>query len=181
MPLNREQDIIAILKQRFNDHLERHAGMDWQDVATRLIASPAKLSILGQMESSGGEPDVIAYDDSVDGYIFCDCCAESPTGRRSLCYDDPALQARKKNKPSGSAVAQSTAMGIELLSEADYRYLQTLGDFDLKTSSWIVTPESVRQRGGALFGDRRYDQVFIYHNGADSYYAARGFRGRLTV
>lgn len=181
MPLENEQQLIATLKQRFADHPQRHSGIEWQEVVTRLLADPVKLSILERMEQTGGEPDVIAYDDSVDGFIFCDCSAESPAGRRSLCYDDAALQARKKNKPSGSAVDQAVAMGIELLSEADYRYLQSLGDFDLKTSSWIVTPDSVRQRGGALFGDRRYDQVFIYHNGADSYYAARGFRGRLTV
>ncbi|PTY36836.1 hypothetical protein BGP77_05995 [Saccharospirillum sp. MSK14-1] len=181
MALENEQQLMATLKQRFADHPERHSGIDWQDVVTRLLANPSKLSILEQMEQTGGEPDVIAYDDSVDGFIFCDCSTESPTGRRSLCYDDTALQARKKNKPAGSVVDHAVAMGIELLSEADYRYLQSLGDFDLKTSSWVVTPDSVRQRGGALFGDRRYGQVFIYHNGADSYYAARGFRGRLTV
>lgn len=181
MALENEQQLIATLKQRFADHPQRHSGIDWQDVATRLLADPAKLSSLEQMERSGGEPDVIAYDDSVDGFVFCDCSAESPTGRRSLCYDDAALQARKKNKPSGSAMDQARAMGIELLSEADYRYLQTLGEFDLKTSSWLTTPANIRQRGGAIFGDRRYDQVFIYHNGADSYYAARGFRGRLLI
>lgn len=175
------QGLIELLHGRFKAHPERHPGIDWPEVATRLLGDPVKLTILERMEQSGGEPDVIAYDDSIDGFIFCDCSAESPTGRRSLCYDDAALQARKKNKPAGSAVDQAAAMGIELLSEADYRYLQSLGEFDLKTSSWIITPDSVRQRGGALFGDRRYDQVFIYHNGADSYYAARGFRGRLTV
>lgn len=181
MPIGHDLDLIEKLQQRFDAHPERHSGIDWQDVAARLIADPVKLGVLEQMEQTGGEPDVIAYDDSVDGFIFCDCSAESPSGRRSLCYDEVALQARKKNKPAGSAVDQAIAMGIELLSEADYRYLQSLGEFDLKTSSWIVTPEPVRKRGGALFGDRRYDQVFIYHNGADSYYAARGFRGRLTV
>ncbi|MFG1498033.1 DUF4256 domain-containing protein [Saccharospirillum sp. HFRX-1] len=176
-----KQDLITLLHQRFKAHPERHLGIDWSEVVTRLLADPAKLNILEQMEQSGGEPDVIAYDDSVDGYVFCDCVTESPAGRRSLCYDDAALQARKKNKPSGSAMDQALAMGIELLSEADYRYLQTLGEFDLKTSSWLATPDNIRQRGGAIFGDRRYDQVFIYHNGADSYYAARGFRGRLVV
>ncbi|WP_108124542.1 DUF4256 domain-containing protein [Saccharospirillum mangrovi] len=175
------QDLISVLKQRFDAHPERHAGIEWSDVAERLIANPGKLTALEQMETTGGEPDVIAYDDSIDAYVFCDCSAESPTGRRSLCYDDAALIARKKHPPEGSAEGQAIAMGIELLSEGDYRYLQTLGEFDLKTSSWLSTPDAIRSRGGAIFGDRRYDQVFIYHNGADSYYAARGYRGRLLV
>lgn len=176
-----KQDLMALLQQRFEVHPERHLGLEWSDIAARLSADAVKLGVLEQMEASGGEPDVIAYDDSIDGYVFCDCAAESPTGRRSLCYDDAALQARKKNPPAGSAMDQAIAMGIELLSEADYRYLQTLGEFDLKTSSWLQTPDAIRKRGGAIFGDRRYNQVFIYHNGADSYYGARGFRGRLVV
>lgn len=175
------QDLIATLSARFEAHPERHPDLDWAAIQSRLEASPDKLASLQRMEDSGGEPDVIAYYAESDRYIFCDCCAESPSGRRSLCFDEAALKARKKNKPAGSAMAAAEAMGVVLLNEADYRHLQTLGEFDLKTSSWIVTPDSVRQRGGALFGDRRYDQVFVYHNGAESYYAARGFRARLDL
>lgn len=155
--------------------------MDWDDVQARLRAHPAALKVLGAMEDSGGEPDVIAHDAATGAYLFCDCSAESPAGRRSLCYDRAARDARKANKPSGSAMALAADMGVELLTEAQYRDLQRLEPFDLKTSSWILTPPNVRALGGALFCDRRYDQVFVYHNGAESYYAARGFRGVLRV
>lgn len=172
-------ELLATLKSRFSDHPMRHEDLSWEEIEHRLNRSPSKLASLAEMERTGGEPDVIGL---IDGqYVFCDCSKESPTGRRSLCYDEAALEARKKNKPVGSAVDLARRMGIELLDEATYRHLQTLGEFDLKTSSWIKTPEAIRQKGGALFCDRRYDHVFVYHNGADSYYAARGFRGIVTL
>ncbi len=153
----------------------------WAEVRARLAAHPEKLGPLQQMEESGGEPDVVGRDGATGAVTFFDCAAESPAGRRSLCYDRAALDGRKQNKPANCALDVAAAMGVALLNEAQYRELQELGEFDRKTSSWIVTPERIRRMGGALFGDRRYDTVFVYHNGADSYYAARGFRGRLTV
>jgi Protein of unknown function (DUF4256) len=172
--------LIETLKARFEKNMQRHKGVAWAAVHARLERSPDALKALGAMEESGGEPDVIGEDKS--GQItFCDCSAESPTGRRSLCYDKKALDSRKENKPKGSAVETAARMGIELLTEEQYRELQGLGEFDTKTSSWVGTPTDVRSRGGALFCDRRYGRVFVYHNGAESYYAARGFRGRLRV
>ena len=173
--------LLATLQQRFGQHPERHPGLAWTTVEARLAAHPKQLAVLAAMEASGGEPDVIAQDPATGALSFCDCAAESPAGRRSLCYDDAALAARKLHKPAGSAVALAASLGIGLLDEAQYRHLQTLGAFDTKTSSWLRTPPAIRQLGGALFGDRRYGQVFTYHNGAESYYAARGFRGLLTV
>lgn len=172
--------LLQALKARFEKHMPRHRGIAWGDVRARLEGLPAALQALAEMERTGGEPDVIGREG--DGrLIFCDCAAESPAGRRSLCYDRDALDARKENKPAGSAVEAAAVMGVELLTEAQYRELQQLGEFDLKTSSWVLTPPAVRQLGGALFCDRRYGQVFVYHNGAQSYYAARGFRGRISV
>ena len=173
--------LLATLQQRFGQHPERHPGLAWTTVEARLAAHPKQLAVLAAMEASGGEPDMIAQDPATGALSFCDCAAESPAGRRSLCYDDAALAARKLHKPGGSAVALAASLGIGLLDEAQYRHLQTLGAFDTKTSSWLRTPPAIRQLGGALFGDRRYGQVFTYHNGAESYYAARGFRGLLTV
>ena len=170
-----------MLKSRFENHLHRHAGHSWAAVQVRLEGNPAALRSLHEMESTGGEPDVIGYDETPGQYLFCDCAAESPLGRRSLCYDREALNARKENKPAGCAVEAAAAMGVELLTEAQYRALQGLGEFDTKTSSWVSTPEDVRALGGALFCDCRYGKVFVYHNGAQSYYAARGFRGLLRV
>jgi hypothetical protein len=174
-------DLRRTLEARFAAHASRHPGIAWADVRARLDAHPAALRVLGEMEASGGEPDVIGRDADTGQYLFCDCAAESPLGRRSLCYDGEALAARKEHKPASSAVAMAEAMGVELLDEAQYHALQALGAFDTKTSSWLRTPPKLRARGGALFGDRRYDRVFIYHNGASSYYAARGFRGLLRV
>lgn len=177
-----ERDLLLrSLQARFEKHPHRHATMAWEPVLARLQALPAALTSLGAMEATGGEPDVIGRDEATGRFIFCDCSPESPPGRRSLCYDRAALDARKENKPAGSAVETAAAMGVELLSEEQYRALQRLGEFDVKTSSWIATPEDVRALGGALFGDRRYGRVFVYHNGAPSYYAARGFRGLLYV
>ncbi|MCS6835803.1 MAG: DUF4256 domain-containing protein [Anaerolineae bacterium] len=183
MILSAEQSkaLLALLSDRFKKHISRHAGLDWASVQARLEAYPAKLWSLYEMERSGGEPDVVAYDAVSGAYVFYDCSSESPMGRRSLCYDQVALTARKANQPLGSALGMAEAMGIELLDEEQYRALQTLGQFDRKTSSWIKTPPKIRQLGGALFADRRYDTVFIYHNRASSYYASRGFRGALIV
>ncbi|MES2757071.1 MAG: DUF4256 domain-containing protein [Pseudomonadota bacterium] len=174
-------ELIATLQARFTKNVCRHEGIDWRQVQAKLEASPAKLQVLEEMERTGGEPDVVAYDDQAGAFIFCDCSPETPTGRRSLCYDRKALDARKENKPGGAAVEMASSMGIELLTEAQYRELQALGEFDRKTSSWVRTPPEIRNLGGALFCDRRYNQVFLYHNGAESYYGARGFRGRLKV
>jgi len=176
----REQ-LLELLQRRFAQHPHRHTSHAWEAVRARLAAAPAALRTLQAMESSGGEPDVIGHDESSGQYLFCDCSAESPLGRRGLCYDRAALDARRENKPPGSATETAAAMGVELLSEAQYRELQRLGEFDTKTSSWIATPADLRALGGALFGDRRYGRVFVYHNGAQSYYAARGFRGLLRV
>jgi hypothetical protein len=175
------QSLLDALKKRFEKNTSRHEGITWADVLARLEANPDALASLHEMESTGGEPDVIGREKKSGQVTFCDCSAESPSGRRSLCYDQEALDARKEAKPKGSATDLAAEMGIELLTEADYRKLQTLGEFDLKTSSWIKTPASIRALGGALFCDRRYDTVFVYHNGAQSYYAARGFRGLVRV
>jgi hypothetical protein len=176
----RRDELIATLKARFEKHVNRHRGIAWAAVQARLERNPNALKSLRAMEDSGGEPDVIGEEKS--GHIlFCDCSRESPAGRRSLCYDNEALRSRKENKPKGSAAEVATEMGVELLTEPQYRELQQLGEFDTKTSSWVQTPPDVRALGGALFCDRRYGKVFVYHNGAESYYAARGFRGRLRV
>jgi hypothetical protein len=173
-------DLMATLKARFEKNMGRHTAMDWKVVESKLIAHPAKLWSLNQMEQTGGEPDVVILDKNNKGIAFCDCSAESPAGRRSYCYDKAALDARKENKPKHSALAMAEEMGIEILTEEQYRSLQKLGNFDLKTSSWVFTPPEIRKLGGAIFCDRRYDQVFVYHNGAESYYAARGFRGIMN-
>ena len=175
------EELLKALKTRFEKNMGRHKGIEWAKVEARLEASPEKLWSLNEMESTGGEPDVVGHDKKAGEYIFFDCSAESPKGRRSVCYDREALEARKEHKPKDSAIDMATAMGIELLTEEQYRELQKLGEFDLKTSSWVKTPSEIRKLGGALFCYRRYNQVFLYHNGADSYYAARGFRGSLRV
>ena len=175
------EELLATLKARFENNMNRHKGLTWSDVQKKLESNPEKLASLHEMEETGGEPDVVAHDKRTGEYKFLDCSAESPSGRRSLCYDGEALAARKENKPKGNAIDTAAAMGIELLTEDEYRELQKLGSFDTKTSSWVQTPSAIRKRGGALFCDRRYDHVFTYHNGADSYYAARGFRGSLKV
>jgi hypothetical protein len=176
-----QNELLQTLKERFEAHMERHQGRDWAKVQVKLEAQPVKLLSLNEMELTGGEPDVVGFDQKTGEYIFFDCSPESPAGRRSLCYDREALKSRKKHKPENSVLDMTAAMGIELLTEAQYRELQKLGEFDLKTSSWVLTPEKVRKLGGALFCDRRFDTVFTYHNGADSYYSARGFRGALKV
>lgn len=173
--------LLKILETRFEKNKSRHKGIDWPKVKARLESSPEKLWSLQQMEDSGGEPDVVGQDKKTGAVIFYDCSPESPTGRRSICYDKKALDARKENKPRDSAMNMAAGMGVELLNEAQYRELQLMGDYDCKTSSWILTPDAIRQHGGAIFGDKRYKHVFIYHNGADSYYAARGFRASLKV
>ena len=173
--------ILDILKARFNQNMERHKDLGWNSIEKKLKDNPSKLRSLNEMEQSGGEPDVVDFDLDKGEYIFFDCSAESPTGRRSVCYDREALESRKKFKPSNNAIDLAAAMGVEILTEDQYRYLQKLGKFDAKTSSWIQTPSAIRKLGGALFGDYRYDHVFIYHNGADSYYAARGFRCSLRI
>ncbi len=176
-----QEDLLSMLKVRFEKNMNRHEGLEWAKIQAKLEANPEKLWSLNEMEQTGGEPDVVGYDEKKDEYIFYDCSAESPKGRRSICYDREALESRKKHKPENSAIDMAAAMGIELLSEEQYRELQKLGNFDMKTSSWVQTPSDIRELGGALFCDRRYGQVFLYHNGADSYYAARGFRGSLRV
>ena len=178
---NKHQELINILQTRFEKNMHRHKGMKWNDVLKRIEGKQKILSTLNQMEETGGEPDVISYDKKTDEYIFADCAAETPKGRRSICYDDAALKARKENKPASSASAMAEEIGIELMSEEEYRDLQKLEKFDTKTSSWLKTPAAIRKLGGAIFGDYRYGQVFVYHNGAESYYAARGFRGTLRV
>ena len=181
LPADEREALLHTLQTRFEKQMERHQTIDWADVQARLEAYPDKLWSLKEMERTGGEPDVIGRDEASGAFIFVDCAAESPKGRRSLCYDRDALEARKKHKPENSAVDLAESMGVEMLSEEDYRALQSLGEFDRKTSSWVKTPAAIRALGGALFCDRRYDTVFVYHNGAESYYAARGFRGSLTV
>lgn len=181
MKKKERDELVQTLQARFEKNMQRHKGIAWADVSARIESNPDALASLHAMEASGGEPDVIGRDRKSGAVLFCDCSMQSPAGRRSLCYDAEALEARKKNKPEGSAVAAAAAMGIELLTEEEYRELQKLGEFDTTTSSWIQTPSDVRSLGGALFCDRRYDKVFVYHNGAESYYAARGFRGLLRV
>lgn len=176
-----KKELLALLKERFEANQKRHKGVAWETVEAKLKASEAKLWSLSEMEKTGGEPDVVAIDKKTGDIIFVDCAPESPEGRRSLCFDKAALLSRKANAPEGDAVSMALAMGTELLDTEMYKVLQKLGDFDTKTSSWLATPESVRALGGALFGDCRYDAVFVYHNGADSYYAARGFRVMLRV
>lgn len=181
LPAERAEDLLKILQGRFEKHMDRHKGIEWANVAAKLTASPDKLWSLDEMEETGGEPDVIGYDAQTSEFIFCDCSAESPKGRRSVCYDHEALESRKEHKPSNSAVGKAAEMGIELLTEEQYRDLQKLGKFDTKTSSWVATPVDVRKLKGAIFCDWRYGRVFTYHNGAESYYAARAFRGMLKV
>ena len=181
--LSQEQaeELLKVLKIRFEKNMARHKGLDWTKVEDRLKANPKKLWSLDQMEETEGEPDVVGLDKKTGEYIFYDCSAESPKGRRSTCYDHEALESRKEHKPKDSAVNMANEMGIEILTEEEYRGLQELGNFDLKTSSWVKTPSDIRKLGGAVFCDRRYNTVFLYHNGAESYYAARGFRGSLRV
>lgn len=181
MKTQERQKLLQALQARFEKNMQRHKGIAWADVLARLEANAAALKALGEMEATGGEPDVIGRDQAKGHYIFCDCAPESPSGRRSTCYDPAALASRKENKPKDSAMGMAAAMGVDLLTEEQYRALQELGEFDLKTSSWVKTPPEVRKLGGALFCDRRYGKVFVYHNGAESYYAARGFRGLLRV
>ncbi len=181
LPQEQRDELIRLLKARFEKNMKRHKGIEWAKVQARLEGNTEKLWSLNEMEITGGEPDVVGQDKKTGGYIFIDCAAESPKGRRSLCYDHEALESRKEHKPQYSAVEMASDMGIELLTEEQYRDLQQLGNFDTKTSSWIVTPANIRKLGGALFCDRRYDHVFVYHNGAESYYAARAFRGWLSV
>jgi hypothetical protein len=175
------EDLLKVLKTRFEKNMNRHKGLEWAKIQAKLEADPEKLWILDDMEVTGGEPDVIGYDKKTGEYIFYDCSAESPKDRRSLCYDRKALESRKENKPKNNAIDMATEMGIEILTEEQYRQLQKLGEFDTKTSSWVKTPDDIRELGGAVFCDRRYNTVFLYHNGAESYYAARGFRGSLKV
>jgi hypothetical protein len=181
MPSPNSHSLLETLEARFEENMHRHRGVSWAKVQARLEASDTALRSLGDMEASGGEPDLIAYEKKSGQCTFCDCAPESPTGRRSLCYDRKALDSRKENKPKGCAEDLAAAMGVEILSEKQYRELQELGEFDTKTSSWVATPAEVRALGGALFCDRRYGRVFLYHNGAESYYAARGFRALLLV
>src|SRR5215213_3188139 len=179
-PEQREQ-LLETLKARFEKNMNRHKGLEWAKVQAKLEANPKKLWSLNEMERTGGEPDVVGHDKKAGEYVFYDCSAESPKGRRSICYDREALEARKEHKPKDSAINMAAAMGIELLTEEQYRELQQLGEFDTKTSSWVQTPSDIRKLGGALFCDRRYGHVFVYHNGAESYYGARAFRGSLRV
>ena len=181
MKVQQSEELLRTLKARFEKNMNRHKGLEWAKVRARLVADREKLWSLNEMERTGGEPDVIGHDKKAGEYIFYDCSSESPNGRRSLCYDREALESRKEHKPKDNAIDMAAAMGIELLTEEQYRALQKLGDFDTKTSSWLKTPSDIRRLGGALFADRRYDNVFVYHNGAPSYYAARGFRGSLRV
>jgi hypothetical protein len=175
------EELLGKLKSRFDKNMKRHKGLEWARIQAKLEASPDKLSSLSEMERSGGEPDVVGYDKKTGEFIFVDCSAESPKGRRSACYDRAALESRKEHKPGNNAMDMAAAMGVELLTEQEYRELQKLGEFDTKTSSWVKTPAEIRKLGGALFCDRRYNTVFLYHNGAESYYAARAFRGSLRV
>lgn len=178
---NEATELLKILKTRFQKHMPRHASLSWDALETRLRQQPEKLWTLQQMEDTGGEPDVVGQDPKTGAYVFMDCALESPKGRRSLCYDHQALESRKEFKPANSALNMAAEMGIEILTEADYRQLQDLMPFDTKTSSWVATPAAIRKLGGAIFCDRRFDHVFMYHNGAESYYAARGFRGKVEV
>ena len=181
LPPEQREDLLQTVKARFEKNMNRHQGLEWAHVQAKLEAHPDKLWSLHEMERTGGEPDVVDYDEKTGAYIFYDCSAESPKGRRSVCYDREALESRKEHKPQNSAMDMAADMGIEILTEEQYRKLQKLGNFDLKSSSWVKTPASIRKLGGAIFCDRRYDTVFVYHNGAESYYGARGFRGSLRV
>jgi len=181
MKAKQREELLRALKARFEKNLNRHKGLEWAKVQAKLESNPEKLWSLNEMERTGGEPDVVGYDKKTGEYIFHDCSAESPKDRRSVCYDRKALESRKEFKPKDTAMDMAAAMGIEILTEEQYRELQKLGNFDTKTSSWLKTPSEIRKLGGAIFADRRYDHVFVYHNGADSYYAARGFRGSLRV
>jgi hypothetical protein len=181
LPSAQREQLVSSLRSRFEKHPNRHKGIDWSRVQSRLDAAPEKLWALNEMERTGGEPDVVAHDKKTGEYVFFDCSDESPKGRRSVCYDRDALNSRKEHKPKTSALDLALAIGIEILTEEQYRELQTLGEFDTKTSSWVKTPPDIRKLGGAIFCDRRYNHVFTYHNGAESYYAARGFRGALRV
>jgi hypothetical protein len=174
-------EILETLRTRFEHNQHRHQGIHWADIQSKLEAQPQKLWSLNEMEKTGGEPDVIGYDTQTDEFIYCDCSAESPQGRRNICYDQEALESRKEFKPENSALGMAEVMGIEILTEEQYRELQKLGNFDTKTSSWLKTPPAIRKLGGAIFADRRYDHVFVYHNSASSYYGSRGFRGMLRV
>jgi hypothetical protein len=175
------QELLRALKDRFEKNMDRHIGLEWAKVQAKLGANTEKLWSLNEMERTGGEPDVIGFDKKTGEYVFYDCCADSPIGRRNVCYDRVALESRKEHKPENNAIDMAASMGIEILTEEQYRELQKLGNFDTKTSSWLKTPSDIRKLGGALFADRRYDHVFVYHNGADSYYGVRGFRGELRV
>ena len=181
LPAEQRDELLNVLKARFEKNMNRHKGLEWPKVQAKLEADGEKLWSLSEMERTGGEPDVVGHDKKTGEYLFYDCSAESPKDRRSLCYDREALNARKEHKPKDSAIDMATAMGVEILTEEQYRELQKLGNFDTKTSSWVKTPSEIRKLGGALFCDRRYDHVFVYHNGADSYYAARAFRASLRV
>ncbi len=181
LPAGKREELLNTLKARFEKNMNRHKGLDWSKVQARLEANPEKLWSLSEMERTGGEPDVVEYDKKTGEYIFYDCSAESPQGRRSVCYDGEALESRKEHKPKNSALDMADAMGIEILTEEQYRKLQEIGTFDTKTSSWIQTPSEIRKLSGAIFADFRYGTVFVYHNGAESYYAGRGFRGFLKV
>lgn len=181
MTAKQREELLGALKARFETNMNRHKGLEWAYVQAKLEANPEKLWSLNEMERTGGEPDVVGHDNKTGEYIFYDCSAESPKGRRSVCYDREGLESRKEHKPEDSAIDRAAAMGIELLTEEQYRELQKLGNFDTKTSSWVKTPAEIRKLGGALFCDRRYDHVFVYHNGAESYYGARAFRGSLRV
>lgn len=176
-----EKEILDVLRTRFHENLNRHQGIEWNDIEAKLINNKDKLFTLSEMERTGGEPDVVDYNKVKDEYIFFDCSQESPEGRRNLCYDKEALDARKANKPENNAIDLAKSIGIEILNEEQYRFLQTLGNFDLKTSSWLKTPQEIRKLGGAIFADFRYNNVFVYHNGAQSYYGVRGFRGYCSV
>ncbi len=181
LPAELQQELLSVLKARFEKNMNRHRGLDWTKLQSKLEKNAEKLWSLDEMESTGGEPDVVGYDKKTGEYIFYDCAAESPAGRRSVCFDQEALEKRKEHKPKNSAMNMAAEMGIAILTEEQYRELQQLGKFDTKTSSWIATPSAIRKLGGALFADYRYGTVFVYHNGAESYYAARGFRGSLRV
>lgn len=186
MPLNKltseqEKSILEAIRKRFKENSHRHMNLEWEAVEEKLLKSPEKIRSIYYMEETGGEPDVVMLEDDIDKITFIDCSKESPKGRRSLCYDAEALESRKKNKPSGDAMSMAIEMGIQILTEGQYRKLQELEEFDIKTSSWLKTPDNIRKLGGAIFGDRRYDTVFVYHNGAESYYAGRGLRGILEI
>lgn len=181
MKAKQREELLTTLKTRFEKNMNRHEGIAWEKVQAKLATNLEKLWSLNEMETTGGEPDVVGFDKKTGEFIFFDCAAESPKGRRSICYDRAGLESRKEHRPENSALDMATAMGIELLTEEQYRELQNLGEFDTKTSSWLKTPAAIRKLGGAIFADRRYDHVFVYHNGAPSYYAVRGFRGSLRV